>query len=192
MSDQQALDAYSFDLRWRHGLGVHDEDNEGHTTRRTLVEFRRRLVQVDPEGTLLRRVFAPHFRGGCKRANTVDGATAGRFDACVLQYGQARSAESDARNASGVYSVVERSAARDLAGRGPSVASGRHRYRQPRAARRKTRSGSHRRQAQRLRANVARSNAKNQRSPPKKRRGFGHRTIPTQASDTRVSATTSK
>ncbi len=64
LNDQQALDAYSFDLRWQHALGASDDD--AHTTRRTLVEFRRRLVKVDPEGELLRKVFDRIFEVGAK------------------------------------------------------------------------------------------------------------------------------
>jgi hypothetical protein len=55
MSDQQALDALSFDVRWQHALDVTAED--AYLSRRSLVEFRRRLVQHDPDGSLLRAVF---------------------------------------------------------------------------------------------------------------------------------------
>lgn len=55
LSDQQALDALSFDMRWQHALDVVVED--AYLSRRSLVEFRRRLVQHDAEGLLLRAVF---------------------------------------------------------------------------------------------------------------------------------------
>jgi hypothetical protein len=54
MSDQQALDTFSFDIRWRYALDVNDED---YLSRRSLVEFRRRLAAKDPEMKLVRTVF---------------------------------------------------------------------------------------------------------------------------------------
>ena len=53
--DQEALDTFSFDIRWRYALDVDDE--EDYLSRRSLVEFRRRLVAKDPEMTLVRTVF---------------------------------------------------------------------------------------------------------------------------------------
>jgi hypothetical protein len=55
LSDQEALDAFSFDIRWRHALDVREE--EDYLSRRSLVEFRRRLAAKDPEMTLVRNVF---------------------------------------------------------------------------------------------------------------------------------------
>jgi hypothetical protein len=55
LSDQQALDAFSFDIRWRCALDVSDE--EDYLSRRSLVEFRRRLAAKDPEMKLVRHVF---------------------------------------------------------------------------------------------------------------------------------------
>jgi hypothetical protein len=55
LSDQQALDTFSFDLRWRYALDV--SDDEDYLSRRSLVEFRRRLAAKDPEMKLVRRVF---------------------------------------------------------------------------------------------------------------------------------------
>jgi hypothetical protein len=55
LSDQQALDTFSFDLRWRYALEVIDE--EDYLSRRSLVEFRRRLATQDPEMKLVRNVF---------------------------------------------------------------------------------------------------------------------------------------
>ena len=59
LSDQQALDAFSFDIRWRCALDVSDE--EDYLSRRSLVEFRRRLAAKDPEMKLVRHVF-DHIR----------------------------------------------------------------------------------------------------------------------------------
>ena len=55
LSDQQALDAFGFDIRWRYALDVSDED--AYLSRRSLVEFRRRLAAKDPEMKLLRGIF---------------------------------------------------------------------------------------------------------------------------------------
>jgi Transposase domain (DUF772) len=55
MSDQEVLDALSFDLRFQHALDV--ASDTAYLSRRSLVEFRRRLVEHDPDGTLLRGVF---------------------------------------------------------------------------------------------------------------------------------------
>jgi len=55
LSDQQALDTFSFDIRWRHALDI--SDDEDYLSRRSLVEFRRRLAAKDPEMKLVRNVF---------------------------------------------------------------------------------------------------------------------------------------
>ena len=55
LSDQQALDAFGFDIRWRYALDV--SDDEDYLSRRSLVEFRRRLAAKDPEMNLVRGVF---------------------------------------------------------------------------------------------------------------------------------------
>jgi hypothetical protein len=55
LSDQQALDAFGFDIRWRYALDADDE--HAYLSRRSLVEFRRRLAAKDPEMTLLRGIF---------------------------------------------------------------------------------------------------------------------------------------
>ena len=55
LSDQQALDTFSFDLRWRYALDV--SDDEDYLSRRSLVEFRRRLAAQDPEMKLVRKIF---------------------------------------------------------------------------------------------------------------------------------------
>lgn len=55
MSDQQALDAFGFDIRWRYALDVNDDN--AYLSRRSLVEFRRRLAAKDPDMKLLRGVF---------------------------------------------------------------------------------------------------------------------------------------
>jgi len=55
-SDQQALDEFGFDIRWRYALDV-DQSDDAYLSRRSLVEFRRRLARKDPEGKLIRGVF---------------------------------------------------------------------------------------------------------------------------------------
>jgi len=55
LSDQQTLDAYGFDIRWRYALDV--SDDEDYLSRRSLVEFRHRLTEKDPEMNLIRGVF---------------------------------------------------------------------------------------------------------------------------------------
>ncbi len=54
-SDQQALDAFGFDIRWRYALDVGDED--AYLSRRSLVEFRRRLAAKDPSMKIVRTIF---------------------------------------------------------------------------------------------------------------------------------------
>jgi transposase len=54
-SDQQTLDEFSFDIRWRYALDVGEE--EDYLSRRSLVGFRRRLAAKDPEMKLIRNVF---------------------------------------------------------------------------------------------------------------------------------------
>jgi hypothetical protein len=55
LSDQEALNTFSFDIRWRYALDVSEE--EDYLSRRSLVEFRRRLASKDPEMKLIRSVF---------------------------------------------------------------------------------------------------------------------------------------
>ena len=55
LSDQQVLDTFSFDIRWRYALDVGED--EDYLSRRSLVEFRRRLAAKDPEMKLIRNVF---------------------------------------------------------------------------------------------------------------------------------------
>ena len=52
LSDQEALDTFSFDIRWRYALDVDEEEDS--LSRRSLVEFRRRLAANDPEMKLIR------------------------------------------------------------------------------------------------------------------------------------------
>lgn len=54
-SDQAALDAFGFDVRWQYALDVTPE--KAYLSRRSVVEFRRRLVEHDPEMRLMRKVF---------------------------------------------------------------------------------------------------------------------------------------
>ena len=55
LSDQEALDTFSFDIRWHYALDI--DDDEDSLSRRSLVEFRRRLAAKDPEMKLVRGVF---------------------------------------------------------------------------------------------------------------------------------------
>lgn len=55
LSDQEALDELSFDVRWQYALDLPMED--AYLSRRSLVEFRSRLVELDPEMAKLRQVF---------------------------------------------------------------------------------------------------------------------------------------
>ncbi len=54
-SDRETVEALSFDLRFQHALGVAQGD--AYLSRRSLVDFRRRLAERDPDGTLVERVF---------------------------------------------------------------------------------------------------------------------------------------
>ncbi len=55
LTDQEALDAFGFDIRWQYALDVVGAD--AYLSRRSFVEFRRRLVREDPQMKLLRGVF---------------------------------------------------------------------------------------------------------------------------------------
>ena len=55
LTDQAALDAFSFDIRWQYALDVKSE--EAYLSRRSLVEFRSRIVRIDPRMKRLRMVF---------------------------------------------------------------------------------------------------------------------------------------
>jgi hypothetical protein len=56
LSDQAALDALTFDARWRYALGF-EEGEDSYLSRQALIEFRSRLARNDPEGELLKEVF---------------------------------------------------------------------------------------------------------------------------------------
>jgi len=64
--DQEALDAFGFDARWQHATDIH-ADEEAYLSRRSLVEFRSRLVKRDPEMALMHRVFAAISDGAIKK-----------------------------------------------------------------------------------------------------------------------------
>lgn len=55
-TDEELISALCFDLRFQVALGFAKGDDP-HISRRSLIEFRTRLVDEDPEMTLLRRVF---------------------------------------------------------------------------------------------------------------------------------------
>lgn len=65
MSDQQALDTFGFDIRWRYALDV--SDDEAYLSRRSLVEFRRRLAAQDPDMTLVRSIFEGISKSAIKK-----------------------------------------------------------------------------------------------------------------------------
>jgi hypothetical protein len=67
LTDQQALDAFGFDIRWRYALDVNDD--QAYFSRRSLVEFRRRLAAKDPEMTLIRGIFEKISKGAIKNLN---------------------------------------------------------------------------------------------------------------------------
>lgn len=54
-TDQETLDAFGFDIRWQYALDV--TGGEAYLSRRSFVEFRRRLVREDPSMILMRGVF---------------------------------------------------------------------------------------------------------------------------------------
>ena len=84
LSDQEALDAYSFDIRWRYALDAHDE--EDYLSRRSLVEFRRRLASKDPEMKLIRVVFDNVRDSAIKGLGLSSTAPAPRFHPYHLQH----------------------------------------------------------------------------------------------------------
>lgn len=57
--DQEVLDSLSFDCRYQHALGM--AGHEAYLSRRSLVDFRSRLVDADPDLTLLRALFDKVF-----------------------------------------------------------------------------------------------------------------------------------
>ena len=65
LSDQEALDAFGFDIRWRYALDVNDD--QAYLSRRSLVEFRRRLAIKDPEMKLIRGIFEKLSKRAIKR-----------------------------------------------------------------------------------------------------------------------------
>lgn len=67
LSDQQALDAFGFDVRWRYALDVNDD--QAYFSRRSLVEFRRRLAVNDPQMALIRGVFEKISQGAIAQLN---------------------------------------------------------------------------------------------------------------------------
>jgi len=65
LSDQQALDTFGFDIRWRHALDVDQE--EAYLSRRSLVEFRRRLAEKDPQMKCVRAIFEKISKAAVKK-----------------------------------------------------------------------------------------------------------------------------
>ena len=56
LDDQRALDQLSFDVRWQYALGF-GVDEDPYLSRRSLVEFRARLLKVDPTMERLTKLF---------------------------------------------------------------------------------------------------------------------------------------
>ncbi len=67
LTDQQTLDAFGFDIRWRYALDVNDD--QAYLSRRSLVEFRRRLAAKDPQMTLVRGIFEKISKRAIKKLN---------------------------------------------------------------------------------------------------------------------------
>lgn len=65
LSDQQALDAFGFDIRWRYALDGGDDD--AYLSRRSLVEFRRRLTDKDPGMKIVRSIFDQISKAAIKK-----------------------------------------------------------------------------------------------------------------------------
>ena len=65
LSDQQALDAFGFDIRWRYALDVSDQ--QAYLSRRSLVEFRRRLADTDPDMAAVRTIFESISKSAIKK-----------------------------------------------------------------------------------------------------------------------------
>ena len=84
LSDQEALDTFSFDMRWRYALDVSDE--EDYLSRRSLVEFRRRLAAKDPEMKLVRTVFDSIRDSALKKPWPLNQQPTARFYSYHLQY----------------------------------------------------------------------------------------------------------
>jgi hypothetical protein len=80
MSDQQALDSFGFDIRWRYALDAGDDD--AYISRRSLVEFRRRLAGCDPKMTLVRSVFNSISKAAIKKLGL--SATDQRVDSTLV------------------------------------------------------------------------------------------------------------
>lgn len=55
LSDQEALDQLMFDVRWQHALALRPD--EAYLSRRSLVDFRSRLVNLDPRMAMVREIF---------------------------------------------------------------------------------------------------------------------------------------
>ena len=67
LADQQALDTFGFDIRWRYALDVNDD--QAYLSRRSLVEFRRRLAAKDPEMMLVRGIFEKISKSAISKLN---------------------------------------------------------------------------------------------------------------------------
>ncbi len=61
-SDQATVESLCFDARFQHALALPDSETS-YLSRRSLVDFRRRLAEKYPKGELLRKVFDINFSG---------------------------------------------------------------------------------------------------------------------------------
>jgi len=78
---QDALSCFSFDARWHYALGV--EPKDAYLSRRSLVDFRSRMVEKDPGMKMLRSVF--HRIGDAAIADLKISTEEQRLDSTVIQ-----------------------------------------------------------------------------------------------------------
>jgi hypothetical protein len=67
LDDQRALDSMSFDVRWQHALGLTPQD--AYLARRSLIDFRMRLLEHEKSMDLLNEVFARTSQAMLERFN---------------------------------------------------------------------------------------------------------------------------
>ena len=81
LPDQNAVHCFAFDVRWQYALGVEPED--AFLSKRSLVDFRSRMVQKDPEMKMLKKVF--HRVGDAAIADLKISTSEQRLDSTVIQ-----------------------------------------------------------------------------------------------------------
>jgi hypothetical protein len=67
LDDQRALDSMSFDVRWQHALGLTPQD--AYLARRSLIDFRMRLLEHERSMDLLNQVFTRTSQAMLERFN---------------------------------------------------------------------------------------------------------------------------